>query len=43
MTLKKLSVFVLVLSFAVSAFAAKDTTQFKKDNILAILEKYHKE
>lgn len=34
MTLKKLSVFVLVLSFAVSAFAAKDTTQFKKDNIL---------
>lgn len=34
MTLKKLSVFVLVFSFAVSAFAAKDTTQFKKDNIL---------
>lgn len=34
MTLKKLSVFVLVLSFAVSAFAAKDITQFKKDNIL---------
>ena len=34
MTLKKLSVIVLVLSFAVSAFAAKDTTQFKKDNIL---------
>lgn len=34
MTLKKLSVFVLVLSFAVSAFAVKDTTQFKKDNIL---------
>lgn len=34
MTLKKLSVFVLVLSFVVSAFAAKDTTQFKKDNIL---------
>ena len=34
MTLKKISVFVLVLSFAVSAFAAKDTTQFKKDNIL---------
>ena len=34
MTLKKLSVFVLVLSFAVSAFAAKNTTQFKKDNIL---------
>lgn len=34
MTLKKLSVFVLVLSFAVSAFTAKDTTQFKKDNIL---------
>lgn len=34
MTLKKLSVFVLVLSFAVSAFAVKDITQFKKDNIL---------
>lgn len=34
MTLKKLSVFVLVLSFAVSAFATKDITQFKKDNIL---------
>lgn len=34
MTLRKLSVFVLVLSFAVSAFATKDITQFKKDNIL---------